>query len=207
MLPDATAAFYRAQQRRTVLALAQVNREWSRMGANFDASWRTVGPRLTLLVGAAQLGAARDGAAYVPAVLSELNLDADAEGTVESRRFAGVASDGRPLDSLLYGAVVAAGKAYNAGAAVSEALQTGSRQLSMMTRTQIADAGRGATSVAIAATPKVTGYVRMVNPPTCSRCAILAGRWYRYNRGFERHPRCDLATAFTSPPPRTSPVT
>src|SRR5690606_32784856 len=35
------------------------------------------------------------------------------------------------------------------------------------------------------------GYTRMLNPPSCSRCAILAGRWFRWNDGFQRHPQCD----------------
>lgn len=55
----------------------------------------------------------------------------------------------------------------------------------------IADAGRTAMSVDIATRPAVTGYVRSLNPPSCSRCAILAGRVYRYSTGFQRHPRCD----------------
>ena len=60
----------------------------------------------------------------------------------------------------------------------------------MMVLTEIADAGRGAAGVQIAARPRV-GYVRMLNPPSCSRCVILAGRFYRWNQGFLRHPRCD----------------
>lgn len=31
----------------------------------------------------------------------------------------------------------------------------------------------------------------MVNPPCCARCGILAGRFFRWNQGFQRHPRCD----------------
>src|SRR5690348_18342012 len=31
----------------------------------------------------------------------------------------------------------------------------------------------------------------LLNPPSCQRCAILAGRWYRWSQGFLRHPRCD----------------
>jgi hypothetical protein len=31
----------------------------------------------------------------------------------------------------------------------------------------------------------------MLTPPSCSRCAVLAGRWYRYNAGFDRHPACN----------------
>jgi hypothetical protein len=35
------------------------------------------------------------------------------------------------------------------------------------------------------------GYVRMLDPPSCDRCAVLAGKWYRWNAGFQRHPLCD----------------
>jgi hypothetical protein len=41
------------------------------------------------------------------------------------------------------------------------------------------------------ATPAVGGYVRMLTTPSCSRCVILAGKWFRWNQGFQRHPRCD----------------
>jgi len=37
----------------------------------------------------------------------------------------------------------------------------------------------------------VTGYVRMMNAPSCSRCVVLAGKFYKRNAGFARHPRCD----------------
>lgn len=35
------------------------------------------------------------------------------------------------------------------------------------------------------------GYVRVLNPPSCARCAILAGRFYRWSEGFQRHDNCD----------------
>ena len=54
----------------------------------------------------------------------------------------------------------------------------------------VSDAGRSAESVATAARPNV-GYVRFLSPPSCARCAILAGRVYRYSQGFQRHPGCD----------------
>jgi hypothetical protein len=55
----------------------------------------------------------------------------------------------------------------------------------------IQDAGRTASTVSNAIRPAVTGYVRYLNPPSCGRCAVLAGRVYRYSQGFQRHPRCD----------------
>jgi len=171
------------------------------MGQDFDASWATIGPRLLVLTSAAQLGAARNGVAYVPAALSEVGQDVAESGVTNPRAFAGFASDGRPLGSLLEGAKVRAKE--------SQSLEVGGRWLDMVVQTQIADASRGAASVAIAARTKV-GYVRMVNPPCCSRCAVLAGKFFRYNQGFQRHPRCDCTHVpttqgdfgrFTSDPP------
>ena len=39
--------------------------------------------------------------------------------------------------------------------------------------------------------PKIVGYERYVNLPCCSRCAVLAGRFYRKSDGFLRHPNCN----------------
>lgn len=54
----------------------------------------------------------------------------------------------------------------------------------------VQDAARAAEQVSITVRPRI-GYVRYLNPPSCSRCAILAGRVYRYSEGFLRHPGCD----------------
>lgn len=54
----------------------------------------------------------------------------------------------------------------------------------------VQDAARSAESVAVAARPEVA-YVRLLTPPSCSRCAVLAGRVYRWSTGFLRHPGCD----------------
>lgn len=35
------------------------------------------------------------------------------------------------------------------------------------------------------------GYVRVLDPPSCPRCIVLAGKFYRWNEGFPRHPMCD----------------
>lgn len=63
--------------------------------------------------------------------------------------------------------------------------------LDRLVATLILDASRTAASVDVARRPRLTGYVRSLNPPSCSRCAVLAGRVYRYSTGFRRHPNCD----------------
>ncbi len=60
----------------------------------------------------------------------------------------------------------------------------------------VQSAGRSAESVSSAA--RDVGHVRMVNPPCCGRCAVLAGRVYRYSTGFLRHPGCDCVMVPTT---------
>ena len=188
MLPEAVSSHYRTQQRLIVSTLALTRAEWAKMGEDFDASWAAIGPRLTLLVASAQVGAARDGAAYVPQALADQGHNIDPVGTVVPEALAGIASDGRPLDSLLYGSVVTARTAE--ADSLSQRLAVGGSWLDMAVHTAVADAARQAASVGIAARPR-TGWIRMVNPPCCQRCAVLAGKLFKWNQGFQRHPRCD----------------
>lgn len=194
--PQASLNHYRSQQRLQMITEVAARRAWRRMGSDFDATWPRVRAQLMVLLRAAQIRAARDGATYVADVLEEMGLDAPAEGNLQPEAFAGVASDGRPLDTLLYGAVVEAKRVSAADGdappmAPSQALSVGQSWLDMAVETQVADASRAAVQTVIASRIRLGGYVRMVNAPACGRCIILAGRFYRYNTGFQRHPRCD----------------
>jgi hypothetical protein len=153
---------YERQQRISAAGLIAARRAWVRGDTG----------RVVSAVVAAQLVAARDAVESVPLMLAEQGLSTDAAGEVDPRAFAGVASDGRPLASLL---------------AIPETLPA----FELIVATQLQDAARGAAGVATVAHPVATGYVRMLNPPSCSRCAVLAGRFYKWNKGFLRHPRCD----------------
>jgi hypothetical protein len=127
--------------------------------------------RLVASVSAFQVAAAQDAAASVPQMLAEQGARVAAEGSVNPGVFAGIAIDGRPLREWL-------------DRAASDAA------FDMIVSTTLQDTARLSAGVAIAARPTV-GWVRMVNPPCCLRCAQLAGKWFRYNQGFQRHPRCD----------------
>lgn len=185
-LPDVARPFEAARTRRTAGALLLLRREWLTVSEDFDASWRRVGPRLALVLGSAQLGAARDGAALVSAALGDDDPGADVQ--VRPAAFAGVTDQGNPLDALLYGAVTHARGAAAGG--LSARLDAGWTFLEPVARTQIADAGRGAAKVAVVARPGVQ-WVRIANAPCCKRCAVLGGRTYRWSQGFDRHPGCD----------------
>jgi hypothetical protein len=151
--------------------------------ANIAGSWESLLPRLLVVLAAGQRAAAELADPY----LAALGLDGP---RVNPAAFTGVASDGRDLETLLRQPVVTSKTALSRGAGTSRALASGQMALRIIAATQIADAGRVADGVALTARPRV-GYVRMVVGKTCSRCLILAGKKYRWNQGFNRHPKCD----------------
>lgn len=191
MLPRAAADFYALQQRVNATAANEVGRLWRRMGDDFDASWRRLSPSMLAVLVTAQQEVANAALRYVPAVLAETDLPDLPAGGLRPGRLVGIASDGRPLQSLAAGAVVEAKTAVSEGADTSKALDHGGDWLDLMTKLQIADTARQAVGVMVASRKNLTGTVRVLNPPSCQRCAILAGRFYRWSTGFQRHPRCD----------------
>lgn len=57
--------------------------------------------------------------------------------------------------------------------------------------TILADTARAAEKAALATRSEAEGWVRMLNLPSCKRCVVQAGKFFRWNDGFERHPLCD----------------
>lgn len=191
MLPDAAAAHYAEQRGITAEVLGIAADLWgSRPPPDFDVWFDRNLPMLLELVAAGQGRAMAGSGVYVADVLDELGIAIDADAVVELDGLVGVASDGRALDSLMYGAVITAKAQVASGAATAQAWGSGLSALLMRMQVQVADASRAATSLHIASRRRV-GYVRMLNPPSCSRCVLLAGKYYKYNVGFRRHPGCD----------------
>jgi hypothetical protein len=184
------------QQQAIARAAAEVAADsWRRISAaDIVTTWVAELDRAVTAVAAAQQLAAEGANTYVGATLAAQGADTVPAGLVAPARLAGIASDGRPLASLLYQPAVQSLQAIGAGAKPGRALQLGRASLDMIVRTQVADAGRVATGVAITARPQV-GYTRMLSGKSCSRCVVLAGKWYRWNTGFQRHPRCDCIHA------------
>jgi hypothetical protein len=165
---------------------------------------------------AAQETIAAEAATYVQHILAVQDIEISLP-EVQSLNFAGLSSDGRDLEGLLVGAVVKAKEATRRGKSEAEAMAAGANYLNLVVGTQISDAGRAADQVALVvagddpstASGKIVntegkhvryGWVRMLTPPSCARCVILAGRFYKWNDGFLRHPMCWPAGTVVSGP-------
>lgn len=198
-IPESSAEHYLGQQKITAKVLEAATSIWgSRPPRDFDMWFAANVDRLVELVTVGQRAAVDASAGYVDNAIDEFGLDTEQLAEVEPSSLVDIASDGRALDSLLYGSVITA-KGYIGqndtsggalGAVTESAWRAGLYALQLRVQTQVADASRVATGLNIASHTRM-GYVRMLNPPSCSRCAVLAGRFYRFSAGFLRHPGCD----------------
>lgn len=178
-----------ARQRRLAsAAAASAGRAWRRLDpADLTRSWRgRVGPAVVATTAVGQLAAAEAAAAYLDqfgeAPPGGLSVNADA--------LAGVTPQGTPISAPLYSPVVGVKQRIAAGEPLAEAMRREQARLLVVVATMVADAGRYAAGIAVTARG-LAGYERVVTPPACARCVVLAGRLYRWSRGFQRHPRCD----------------
>lgn len=183
-----------------VLALAEW---WSRISrSDITGSWQDgVAAGVLAVTTEGQRRAASQADGYVSRVAT-LTLPADPFARVTPAGFVGQASDMRPLPTLLDVSRQRALRLVAEGMAAPQALDAGLAHLQRVVASEVQDAGRNADQAALTATPTMQGYVRFLNLPSCDRCVVLAGRFYRWSSGFRRHPTCDcthLPAAVASP--------
>jgi hypothetical protein len=190
--PEAAVQQYRDIQALQVFAVGAARRSWAKvMPGALSGSWEHLVTRdLVPVLAAVQLRAAVAGAGYGVWALAEQGEYVAPDTFVDPRGFAGRAADGRSLGGMLYSPVTDVKALVGGGMAVRQALASGRNSLDRLVQTAVADASRQAASVDIATRPQV-GYARMLNPPSCGACVVLAGKFYRWNAGFLRHPKCD----------------
>lgn len=165
---------------------------WSQVDpARISETWTPRIGRLLALLTGGQHAAASSADRYIAEALALQGINPVTRGRLDATAFAGVASDGRNLASLLAQPAIVTKMAIAGGATVERAMATGGALTELIAHTQVADAGRVADGVALASRPHAQGYVRMVSGGACSRCILLAGRHYRWNAGFSRHPHCE----------------
>lgn len=168
----------------------QVDTYWRRVTPGDIDAWRDALVPVVRVVAAGQVVAAQQAEGYVARALTEQGVDVAPLARVNPAGFAGMPNAAVPVDALLDRPRILAKMYIGDGMAPRQALAVAGQRLQTYTLSLTQDAGRQAVSAGITARPKV-GWRRMVNLPSCERCAVLAGKWFRHNQGFQRHPRCD----------------
>jgi hypothetical protein len=163
--------------------------EWAKVRPEQVArDWAALLPKVTQYVQNGQLHAAQSSHTFMRELLG---ADAVVGGQPVPEAFAAQTPDGRDAMKLIAQAAPRSISAQRRGFSARAAMARGAAFLDMVVRTVVADTGRQADQAAMVANKGVTGFVRVVELPACSRCIILAGREYGVSHGFLRHPRCD----------------
>lgn len=193
-MPTPAELWQQRQRQVSAATAAAVVGEWARVNlVNPQRSFEAVLPRLLAAAVKGQLAAASGAEQYVGAVLAVDGLTPAPVASVSPRRFAGVTSDGRTMVGLLTQPLLRTLHLRTQGADDAVALQAGRLSLETLVRTEMLDTGRDAVSVAAGLEREVVGYVRQVHSPACGRCILLAGKFFKRNAGFDRHPMCDCS--------------
>ncbi|MEJ6019867.1 hypothetical protein [Corynebacterium sp. H113] len=113
-------------------------------------------------------------------------------GLIDPEMFAGQMPEGDPLDLIPKAVANRVRERLATGSDPLQAWQAGGKLLATIVQTALSDSSRMAKMVAGLARPR-TLYVRMLRPPSCSRCAVLAGKRGYWAKPFKRHPGCDCS--------------
>lgn len=174
---------------------------WRRMGKDYSAQlsrgWQIRLPSIEAELNATLRKAALEGSISSAFALAEQGVWVTPNAFVDVDAFVGYSAAGYPLQQALSRPVPYTKQLIGSGVPVQEALRRGGMLLQGIVSTQVTDVARQAAQVDIA-TRVGTGYTRMVGPGACSRCTILAGKFFRWNQGFLRHPRCNCVHVATT---------
>lgn len=190
-LPQSVERYWARQHAEIEAANAAVSSLWAEASrAEIVTGYRSVEFEVLQVAERAQLRLASAADGYVDAALEATGQPSTRYGQVSPSALVGLSGDSRPIAGLLRGGPVMALEQIQSGTPRSQALDVAGRWLSLLLTTALSDIARAAERSAMGAV-KAPGYVRVLEPPSCSRCAVIAGRWFRSNQGFQRHPRCD----------------
>lgn len=165
------------------LAWAEVNPD------DISGSWESMIPLVANEVTSAQRDAVTSGTGASRRVAAATGQYELPEGFVDGSPLVGVGSTGAPLQDALYSPAIGVKSLLGGGMALREAMTYGATTVASLSRTLVADSGRQAMQLDMTSR-NITGYVRVVEAGACRRCVILAGKFFRWNDGFLRHPRC-----------------
>lgn len=168
-----------------------MRRTWRKTDAhNISESWEDLLTDVIPLYAQVQSRAASLGAASNLDLLTDQGAYEIPDAIINPAKFGeGYAASGVPLRAYFHSPVITTLTNIQEGMSTAAALRTGLQSLEALTSMGVIDTMRQASMVD-SVTRRIAGYERAVEPGACSRCMILAGRFYRWNDGFLRHPRC-----------------
>ena len=190
-LPRSVERYGAAQRREMAAALASIRRSWKRLGLDFDTTWPLVLPLITQALTTAQGRLLEGVPGYIPTALKDTGQRIPEQVfTPNLSRFVGVTGGGIALDDALSGTIPRTKGLIAGGMPAQSAMLNTGNWLMRVAGTILSDTARGGEQL-VMKSRSVGYYVRMLEPPSCGRCVILAGSRYSTSTAFQRHLGCD----------------
>ena len=159
--------------------------------ADIDRTFTAALPGILAELVRGQLYAATTSVAYHQRLLAAHGLTPSGPAIRPAGFAAGLqTADGRDLRSVVALAPIYAKQRIVQGMPAEQALDSGRTFLASVVQSETQDAARSVMDVALNTDDQYEGYLRVPDPDACGRCLILAGRVYRTDGDFLRHPRC-----------------
>jgi hypothetical protein len=118
------------------------------------------------------------------------------EFTFNTSKLVGLAGNGQNTFDNLWSSVLIGKRAISQGYQTRMALAVVERDFAVRSRTILADTARFSAMMTAKSHSFNAQYVRMLTPPSCGRCVVLAGS-PSGRKPFERHPHCDCIAAWS----------
>lgn len=167
---------------------------WNLNPDNLDSSFAPWLARTSAAVAGAQQQAVRASAGYLAAYIgSEIGQTARV-APLDSKRYVGLARNGRPITDLLGGALIAVKVGLKDGRPMEEALGLGLERAKRNSDFSVWTAGRDSLRDAMVADERVIGWRRAVKG-TCDACLGAAESAYSpAGTSLECHPNCQCVS-------------
>lgn len=185
-----TSLLHRQVLKEQVEVLKATKQAWNDVSPDWIAqTWAEQIPTLASKVASAQVNIATAALLSSSEEMVQQATWAAPSSFLNPEGFRYAAADGRSLEGLLEVPSFTARQLVREGRPPVMSLEAAGQQLTMLLVSNLASIGRSASSVMT--TERIgAGYIRLVHGDACDRCQILAGKFYRWNEGFLRHPRC-----------------
>ena len=179
-------------EKMTAAAFERAGKAWKRVNpGSIVSSWQTLSAGVIGAVMIAQTETIENSNNYIDFAFNDQNIDGLDARLRPGAVVGTMPATGATLDAALAGVAFHALDHIGRGHSVRDAMDGGMLELAQLVQYAVADTSRASAQVRIGTTQTSVGYTRVVSAGCCARCAVLAGRFYRWNAGFLRHPNCN----------------
>lgn len=175
----------------TNAAFIRAANSWKKVNpGSIVSSWSSLSTAIVAAVMVAQSKSIQSGDSALDVAFNDQNID-PLDARLRPGAIVGtMPATGATLDAALAGVAFHTLDHIGRGYSTNEAMQSGLVDLSQVVQYAVADASRASAQIRVGSTKQKVGYVRMASLGCCSRCSVLAGQYYAWNKGFLRHPHC-----------------